>query len=69
VQLELSTALAASSQKDSGLESMSNELFKLKEIVTERERALETSALKMAENNNQLDASQRKISDLRLGLG
>ena len=61
---ELRRTLTAVSEKDTRFAKATEESSKLVELVTERERALEASALKMAETHMQLEAAQRKIIDL-----
>jgi chromosome segregation ATPase len=46
--------------------SWKEESHKTKEIVKERERALETSTLKASESHKQNEEFQRKINDLKL---
>lgn len=43
----------------------SADLAKVQEVVKERERALESAALKMAETHQQLEEANKRISDLR----
>ena len=61
---ELRRTLTAVSEKDTRFAKATEDSSKLVELVTERERALEASALKMAETHMQLEAAQRKIIDL-----
>lgn len=62
--VELKAAVTAISDKDALLAKLTLDSSKLSEVVTERERALETSAIKMAETHKQLEVAQRKIVDL-----
>jgi hypothetical protein len=62
--LELKVAVSAISEKDVMIAKLTRESSKLSEVVTERERALETSAVKMAETHKLLEVAQRKIVDL-----
>jgi hypothetical protein len=62
--LELKVAVTAIAEKDAMVAKLTLESSKLSEVVTERERALETSAVKMAETHKLLEVAQRKIVDL-----
>ena len=64
ITLELKVAVTAMTEKDAIVAKLTLESSKLAEVVTERERALETSAFKMAETHKQLEVAQRKIVDL-----
>ena len=64
VQKDLAAALSTIAQKESIIAKLTQESSKINEVITDRERALETSAVKMAETHKQLEVAQRRIMDL-----
>ena len=64
VKKELADAITIGTEKNSTITKLQQENLKMSEIVTDRERALETSAVKMSESHKQLEAAQRRILDL-----
>ena len=64
VKKELSDAISLATQREISLAKLNADSLKMSEIVVERERALETYAIKMSETHKQLEIAQRRILDL-----